>query len=79
MLGLRGETIKFIMFFALHTLNSHIQYISSPTVGRLGTAVSSAAVLAVASAAVDASGGKLTGQVFADGATPPRRVFPYEQ
>jgi hypothetical protein len=49
-----------------------------PTVGRLGTAVGSAAALAVASLAVDASGGKLSGQIIDDGATPPRRVYPYE-
>jgi hypothetical protein len=46
--------------------------------GRLGTAIGAAAALAAASAAVDASGGKLTGQRIADGATPPRRIFPYE-
>ncbi len=46
--------------------------------GRLGTAVGSAAALAVASMAVDASGGKLAGQIIDDGATPPRRIYPYE-
>ncbi len=46
--------------------------------GRLGTAVGSAAALAVASMAVDASGGKLAGQIINDGATPARRVYPYE-
>ena len=53
-------------------------YLFHPTVGRLGTAVGAAAALAAASLAVDASGGKLTGQVIPDGATPSRRIYPYE-
>ena len=57
---------------------TYVVLISSYAVGRLGTAISAAAMLAVASAAVDASGGKLSGQVIDDGATPLRRVFPYD-
>lgn len=47
-------------------------------VGKLGTAVGAAALLAVASAAVDASGGKISGQAVTDGSVPIRRVFPYD-
>lgn len=47
-------------------------------VGRLPVGVGAAAALAFTAALVDASGGHLTGQRISDGATPPRRVFPYE-
>lgn len=47
-------------------------------VGRLQTAVKAAALLAAGSALVDASGRKLSGQRIPDGATPPRRYFPYD-
>ena len=47
-------------------------------IGRLPVAIGSAAALAAVSAAVDLSDGKLVGHAsFDDGATPPRRIYPY--
>lgn len=47
-------------------------------IGSLPAAVKSAAALAFVSAMVDLSGGRLVGTGFVDdGATPPRRIYPY--
>lgn len=49
-----------------------------PAVGSLPAAVKASAALAFASAMVDLSGGRLIGTgMVDDGATPPRRIFPY--
>jgi import inner membrane translocase subunit TIM22 len=47
-------------------------------VGRLPLGVGAAAALAATSALTDASGGTLGSQTLADGATPVRKVFPYD-
>lgn len=46
-------------------------------IGHLKPAVAAAATFAVVSMAVDFSGGRLIGQGLNDGATPRRRLFPY--
>ena len=67
---------------------SHVPYRCPPlrclslrcatAVGSLPTAVKAAAALAFVSAVVDVSGGKLVGSgMVDDGATPPRRIYPY--
>ena len=49
-----------------------------PAVGSLPAAIKAAAALAFVSAMVDLSGGKLVGEgLVDDGATPPRRIYPY--
>ena len=51
---------------------------AATAVGSLPTAVKAAAALAFVSAVVDVSGGKLVGSgMVDDGATPPRRIYPY--
>ncbi|PRW44391.1 outer envelope pore 16- chloroplastic mitochondrial [Chlorella sorokiniana] len=47
-------------------------------IGSLPAAVKAAAALALASAVVDLTGGRLVGKgLVDDGATPPRRIYPY--
>ena len=61
-----------------HHLFAHAPPLQPPVVGSLPAAIKAAAALAFVSAAVDVSGGRLVGTgMVDDGATPPRRIYPY--
>jgi hypothetical protein len=67
-----------IKFPSTHHLAAHALPLPPPAVGSLPAAIKAAAALAFVSAAVDLSGGRLVGTgMVDDGATPPRRIYPY--